>query len=283
METVPTDFNKRIYQGVRVKHTVKDLLAEKRSRQTTGSRSHSSANVSQAPFVQMSSSPVLSGYYGVRRSFLPESEFHSTKQYPNDLYSPTLGPKSCDPASIQSYPPLLDPYFTESIGDYRGASITSGSGSLFSSSSLPPLIPNFSGDPSHYLLRDSWEQTVPDTINQLDVLCPDTSQTVSSSTTCLSSEAGSAHYRSTSRGSAAQGSQPYSIHALDDVHYSTSFPAASYAFSPFMTVTNELTPKMTHHLSPEDSTETNSLQDNAAWSKDEANTVWGPYELRRNY
>lgn len=34
---VPTDFGKRVYQGVRVKHTVKDLLAEKRSRQSSGS------------------------------------------------------------------------------------------------------------------------------------------------------------------------------------------------------------------------------------------------------
>ncbi|XP_075459277.1 POU domain class 2-associating factor 2 [Ascaphus truei] len=286
METVPTDFNKRIYQGVRVKHTVKDLLAEKRSRQTTGSRLHGSTNASQTPFVQMSSSPALSGYYGVRRSFLPESEFHATKQYSNDLYSSSLGSKSltCDPTSIQGYPPLLDPYFTESIGDYRTTSITSGSGSLFSASSLPPLLPHFSGDPSHYLLRDSWEQTVPDAINQLDVLCPDTSQTVSSSTSCLTPESGGAHYRSSSRGSSTQGTQSYSLHALDDVHYSTSFPAtSSYSFSPIMTVTSELTPKMIHHLSAEDSTETNSLQDNSAWPKDEANTVWGPYELRRNY
>lgn len=33
-----TDYSKRVYQGVRVKHTVKDLLAEKRSRQTNGPR-----------------------------------------------------------------------------------------------------------------------------------------------------------------------------------------------------------------------------------------------------
>nr|KAF6464175.1 hypothetical protein HJG63_001657 [Rousettus aegyptiacus] len=38
MESVPGDYSKRVYQGVRVKHTVKDLLAEKRSRQTSNSR-----------------------------------------------------------------------------------------------------------------------------------------------------------------------------------------------------------------------------------------------------
>lgn len=32
------EYSKRVYQGVRVKHTVKDLLAEKRSRQTNGPR-----------------------------------------------------------------------------------------------------------------------------------------------------------------------------------------------------------------------------------------------------
>lgn len=38
MDSVPGDYSKRVYQGVRVKHTVKDLLAEKRSRQTSNTR-----------------------------------------------------------------------------------------------------------------------------------------------------------------------------------------------------------------------------------------------------
>ncbi|XP_073458512.1 POU domain class 2-associating factor 2 [Aquarana catesbeiana] len=287
METVHSEFNKRIYQGVRVKHTVKDLLAEKRSRQTTSSRLNGSTNVSQTPFVQMSGSPVLSGYYSVRRSFLPESEFHGAKQYSNDIYSSPLGSKSigCDSATIQSYPSLLEPYFSDSIGDYRSTSVTSAGSSLFSASSLPPLLPHFSGDPSHYLLRDSWEPTVTDSINQLDALCTDASQTVSSSTSCISSENGATHYRSASRGSSSsQGTQSYSLHPLEDVHYSATFPAtSSYAFSPFMTVNNELTPKMVHHLSQEDSAETSPMQDSSAWPKEDTNTVWGPYEIRRNY
>ncbi|CAJ0954425.1 unnamed protein product [Ranitomeya imitator] len=48
-------------------------------------------------------------------------------------------------------------------------------------------------------------------------------------------------------------------------------PPSSYTFSPFMTVSNELTPKMVHHLSPEDSSETNTLQDNS-WPKEDAST-----------
>lgn len=40
------EYSKRVYQGVRVKHTVKDLLAEKRSRQTNGPRYSVSTNCS---------------------------------------------------------------------------------------------------------------------------------------------------------------------------------------------------------------------------------------------
>ncbi|XP_018081391.1 uncharacterized protein C11orf53 homolog isoform X1 [Xenopus laevis] len=286
METVPSDFNKRIYQGVRVKHTVKDLLAEKRSRQTTSSRLNNGTNASQTPFVQMSSSPHLSGYYGVRRPFLTDPDCYATKQYSNEYYPSSLGSKSlaCDPTSIQSYPAILDPYYTDSMGDYRGTTITTGTSSLFSTSSLPPLVSHFSADPSHYSMRDSLEQTVPDTINQLDVLGSDTSQTVSSSTSCLSPESGSTHYRSSIRANSTQGTQPYPLHALDDAHYSSSYPATcTYAFSPFMTVANELTPKMVHHLSSDSHSENGSLQENSAWPKDDANLAWGAYELRRNY
>lgn len=42
------EYSKRVYQGVRVKHTVKDLLAEKRSRQTNGPRYSVSAFSSKA-------------------------------------------------------------------------------------------------------------------------------------------------------------------------------------------------------------------------------------------
>lgn len=42
--SVSGDYSKRVYQGVRVKHTVKDLLAEKRSRQTSNSRLNVSAD-----------------------------------------------------------------------------------------------------------------------------------------------------------------------------------------------------------------------------------------------
>nr|XP_031531381.1 uncharacterized protein C11orf53 homolog [Vicugna pacos] len=103
---VPGDYSKRVYQGVRVKHTVKDLLAEKRSRQTSNSRFNGSVSSSQSPFVPMPGSPVMSGYYGVRRSFLSDSDFHSTKQFASDACSPGVAkPFACEPAAGQGHAP----------------------------------------------------------------------------------------------------------------------------------------------------------------------------------
>lgn len=45
--SVHLEYSKRVYQGVRVKHTVKDLLAEKRSRQTNGPRYNVSTTYSK--------------------------------------------------------------------------------------------------------------------------------------------------------------------------------------------------------------------------------------------
>ncbi|XP_029428571.1 uncharacterized protein C11orf53 homolog [Rhinatrema bivittatum] len=287
---VPADFNKRIYQGVRVKHTVKDLLAEKRSRQTTGSRFNGSASPVQTPFVQMSGSPpLLSSYYGMRRSFLSDPDFHSPKQYSNDGCTSTLSakPLACEPSSAQGYPAMLDPYFTEPFGDYRATHLTTPSmGSLFSASTLPPLLPHFSGDSAHFLLRDSWEQSAPDGINQSDALCPDTLQTVSSSmANCLVThdQGSTAQYRSSTRGAAVPGTPSYSLHAFDEAHYTSAFPTTpSYSFPSFMTVANELSSKIAH-LPSEETSEASALHDSSSWPKEDANIIWGSYEFRRNY
>ncbi|XP_030077358.1 POU domain class 2-associating factor 2 [Microcaecilia unicolor] len=287
---VPTDFNKRIYQGVRVKHTVKDLLAEKRSRQTTGSRFNGSASPVQTPFVQMSGSPpMLSGYYGMRRSFLSDSDFQNTKQYSSDVYASALSakPLSCDTSSAQGYPPMLDPYFTEPFGDYRATPLaTPSSGSLFSASTLPPLLPHFSGDSTHFLLRDSWEQSGPDGINQSEAICPDALQTAPSSmANCLVHHEPSStpQYRSSTRCSVVPGTPSYSLHAFDDTHYTSSFPTTSaYSFPSFMTVANELPSKMAH-LPSDETSEASALQDSSSWAKEDANVIWGSYEFRRNY
>ncbi|CAM4698878.1 unnamed protein product, partial [Caretta caretta] len=96
-------------------------------------------------------SMAMSGYYGVRRPFMSDLDFHNTKPLSNDVYASSLGAKSfpCDSSAVQGYPPLLDPYFTE---DYRAAAVTPSTSSLFSTSSLPPLLPPFPSDSAHFLI-----------------------------------------------------------------------------------------------------------------------------------
>ncbi|XP_040389998.1 uncharacterized protein C11orf53 homolog [Cygnus olor] len=224
---VTTDFGKRVYQGVRVKHTVKDLLAEKRSRQSSGSCFSGSTSTPQSSFVQMPGSPTTAGYYGVRRSFTADLDFHNTKQFVSDVYSSPLGSKpfTCDSSTTQGYPTLLDPYLPEQYGDFRSAPLTPGTSSFFSPSSLPPLLPSFPNDTAHFLLvsdsavlsprrqaryaipsrtifkphgspspslpaslqREPWEQTSPDSLGQSDVACPEPPQALPAGTGCLAS------------------------------------------------------------------------------------------------
>uniref|UniRef100_F7F745 POU class 2 homeobox associating factor 2 n=1 Tax=Monodelphis domestica TaxID=13616 RepID=F7F745_MONDO len=289
MESVPGDYSKRVYQGVRVKHTVKDLLAEKRSRQPSNSRFNGGTNSSQSPFVQMpaTGSPATSGYYGVRRSFLSDSDFHNTKPFSNDGYPSTLAkPFSCESSTVQNYPPILESYFPEPYGDYRPSALTPNTSSLFSGSPLPPplLQPHFSSDSTHFVFRDSWEQPVADSLNQPDIGSPDPLQTLASSTNCVSPESGSpSHHRSSSWGSAIPGAQAYSLHALEDLHYSPGYPApSSYPFAPLMTVTSDFPPKVIQ-LSSEEALDTAPLQETPSWAKDDGNGVWGSYECRRAY
>lgn len=101
-------------------------------------------------------SPVMSGYYGVRRSFLSDSDFHNTKQFAGDMCTsgPAAKPFACEAPAGQSHPGLLDPYFPEPYGDHRPPGLTPSTGSLFSASPLPPLLPPpFPGDPTtHFVL-----------------------------------------------------------------------------------------------------------------------------------
>lgn len=95
----------------------------------------------------------MSGYYGVRRSFLSDSDFHGSKQFSNDLYpSGVTKPFACESSAGQSHPGLLESYLAEPYGDYRPPALTSAPGSLFSTSTLPPLLPPpFPSDPTHFV------------------------------------------------------------------------------------------------------------------------------------
>nr|XP_041576804.1 uncharacterized protein C11orf53 homolog [Taeniopygia guttata] len=203
--SVPADFGKRVYQGVRVKHTVKDLLAEKRSRQGSASRFTGSTSTAQSPFGQMPGSPTTAGYYGGRRSFPAELDFHSSKQCVSDVYPSSLGSKpfSCDPSAPQGYPALLEPYLSEHFGDHRAAPppLPAAASSFFSAAAVPPLLPPFPSDTGHLLLVTR----------------------------------AASPFRGSGWTPALPGAQPYPLHPLEDAHYSPSYAATSpYSLSPFV-------------------------------------------------
>ncbi|XP_034995902.2 POU domain class 2-associating factor 2 [Zootoca vivipara] len=290
METVPADYGKRVYQGVRVKHTVKDLLAEKRSRQTSSSRLNGSLATTQSSFVPLAGSSAMSGYYGIRRSLMADVDLQNNKQISSDIYTSSLiaKPFAYESPAVQGYPSLLDTHFIDQYADHRTASVTSGASSLFSASSpLTSVMPSFPSDSAHFLSRDSWEQAMPDSLGQSDVCPPDSLQAPSITTGCLSShEPGvSSQYRNPTWNSPISGTQSYSFHALDDVHYAAGYSAASpYPFSSFMsTVASDLTPKMLQ-TSSEESSDTAPLPDNSSlWPKEDGSPLWGSYECRRTY
>ncbi|XP_031989466.1 uncharacterized protein C11orf53 homolog [Corvus moneduloides] len=284
--SVPADFGKRVYQGVRVKHTVKDLLAEKRSRQSSGSRFSGSTSTMQSPFGQVPGSPTTAGYYGVRRSFPAELDFHSTKQFVSDVYSSPLGSKpfSCDSSVPQGYPALPEPYLSEQFGDHRAPPLPAGTSSFFSPPAVPPLLPSFPNDTGHFLLREPWEQTSPESLSQADSACSDPLQALPASSSCLSppESGGVSPFRGSGWTPAIPGAQPYPLHPLEDVHYSPSYAATSpYSLSPFMAGANE--PSRMSHLCPEQPSEAPHLPDHSAWAKEDGSALWGTYEGRRTY
>lgn len=96
----------------------------------------------------------MSGYYGVRRSFLSDPDFHNAKQLASDACTSSgAKPFGCESAAGQGHAALLDAYFPEPCGDHRPTALTPSSGTLFSASPLPPLLPPpFPSDPAHFML-----------------------------------------------------------------------------------------------------------------------------------
>ncbi|XP_070762583.1 POU class 2 homeobox associating-factor 2-like [Enoplosus armatus] len=295
-----TEYSKRVYQGVRVKHTVKDLLAEKRSRQTNGPR-YSGGSTTPPSFVQMPGSHVLQSYYGMRRPFMSESEFcPSTKQFSPDIYSSSLGgkPLGCEPSAMTSYSSLIDSYYPETFGDYRSAAAFSSSGGSFlPSSALSSLLPPFGGESSHLFLRDSWEQSVPEPVSQVEALCPDSLASVNVPPSMPSPEhpGSPSQYRSPSRGSSmgpVSSGQHYTLHSMEDAHYhplttSSSYPApsASFACPPYMgSPVSDLVSKMvTEEVADGHAGLPASGEAHSCWGKEDGVSSWSPYEIRRAY
>ncbi|XP_065136227.1 POU domain class 2-associating factor 2 [Paramisgurnus dabryanus] len=278
-----TECSKRVYQGVRVKHTVKDLLAEKRSRQTNGPH-YTGVSTPQSPFVQMTGSHMLPSYYGMRRPFITDEFCSSTKPFPSDVYPSALTGKSlsCDTGCMSGYSSLIDSYYPESFGDYRSSPFSSGGSTIFSSSALSSLLPTYSGDPSHYLLRDSWEPTGTEAV---DGLCGDglTPVPLSASGSLVNPETTSpTQFRSSSRGSSMTSSQSYSLHSLDEINYHSSFQptSGSFASASFMT---EPATKLPALPSDDNPSAHPALSNSLGWAKEDTASTWSQYEVRRAF
>ncbi|KAJ8347781.1 hypothetical protein SKAU_G00263700 [Synaphobranchus kaupii] len=230
----------------------------------------------------------------MRRPFISDAEFsHLGKSFPAEAYTTTLGvkPLSCDPSSVTGYPSYMDGYYSEALGDYRSTPFSTGGSSLFPPSALPSLLPPFSGDSSHFFLRDSWEQNTTDSVNQTEVLSSDglaeapAPPLAPAPSPLISAESGSpTHHRALGRGSGLSGTQPYTLHSLDEAHYPTSYPTIT-GYMPctsYMAVPGDLTTKMAP-LSTEDSEGAPVPSDTLNWAKDDGSNSWPPYEFRRVY
>nr|XP_020476378.1 uncharacterized protein C11orf53 homolog [Monopterus albus] len=292
-----TDYSKRVYQGVRVKHTVKDLLAEKRSRQTNGPRYSTGGSTTPPSFVQMAGSHMVPSYYGMRRPFISDSDFcGSTKQFSPDVYSSTLGgkPLGCEPSTMTSYSSFIDSYYPDTFGDYRSTTAFSSSGGSFlSSSALSSLLPSFSGESSHLFLRDAWEQSVPEPVSQVEALCPDSLAPISVPPSMPSPEppGSPSQYRASSRGSSS--SQPYTLQSLEDAHYhaltTTSsypppIPSSSFTCPPYMSSSiSDPVSKMVTEEAESHAGLPLSGEAHASWAKEDGVSSWLPYENKKVY
>ncbi|KAG5836899.1 hypothetical protein ANANG_G00233570 [Anguilla anguilla] len=307
-----TEYSKRVYQGVRVKHTVKDLLAEKRSRQTNVPRYSGGSSPSQPGFVQMPGSHMLPGYYGMRRPFISDSEFcHPGKQFQAEVYASSLGCKGLptDASLVAGYSSLTESYYPESFGDYRNTAFPSGGSSIFPPSALSSLLPPSlethtssctalsvhaprcytpplqTSISSLFPQRDSWDQPAADSVSPGEGLCADSLANVQAPASVAGPDSGSpSPYRGSNRGSSLSSSQNYPFHPLEEVHYSAPYASTSgYACSPYMTVPSDLPSKMPTLSGEESDSAPATLSDPTPWQKDDGTSTWSPYDIRRTY
>ncbi|XP_077468107.1 POU domain class 2-associating factor 2 [Stigmatopora argus] len=283
-----TEYSKRVYQGVRVKHTVKDLLAEKRSRQTNAPR-YSSGSTTPPSFVQMSGSHMLPSYYGMRRPFISDSDFGpSTKQFSSDVYPSTYGGRTlgCDKSGFS----LIDTYYADTFSEYRNnaANFSSSGGSFLPSSALSSLLPPpFTGESSHVYMRDSWEQSVPEPVPQAELLCPDNLASVSVPSS--DSQGSPSHPSQGSSMGLASSSQSYTLHSLEDANYYLLTSTNSYAAPPSTFPSPAyMNSDPVSKIVTEDAVDSHSglplnVEAHTCWDKDDTVSAWSSYELRRAF
>lgn len=143
--------------------------------------------------------------------------------------------------------------------------------------------------PSCHPQRDSWEQSVPESVTQVEAPCTDSLPSIAPSMSSPEPPGSPSQYRSPSRGSSmGTSSQPYTLHSLEDAHYhsltsspyplpSTSFPCPPYMSSPI----SDLMSKMVNEEAS-DSLATES-EAHSCWPKEDGVNSWSTYEIRRAF
>lgn len=139
------------------------------------------------------------------------------------------------------------------------------------------------------LQRDSWEQSVPESVPQVEALCPDT--LVPTSLSSPEPPGSPSQYRSPSRGS-SMGSQSYTLHSLEDGHYHSLTPTStyvgpstSYACPAYMSASvGDLMSKMVVEEGTDSHTGLTTDGDvHTCWPKEDGVSTWSAYELRRAF
>lgn len=143
--------------------------------------------------------------------------------------------------------------------------------------------------PLFLLQRDSWDQSAPETVSQVEPLCPDSMSSISVPPSMPSPEppGSPSQYRAPSRCSSSI--QAYTLHPLEDAHYHSLTTNSSYSVPssfpcpPYMSssvsdlVTKMVTDEVDGHnsLTPSEA--------HTSWAKEDGVSTWSPYESRRAY
>lgn len=148
---------------------------------------------------------------------------------------------------------------------------------------------------SHVFLpqRDSWEQSVPESVSQVEALCPDSMASAPPSMSSPEPPGSPSQYRSPSRSSSmGPSSHSYTLHSLEDTHYHslttsssypvppTSFPCPAYMSSPVSDLVSKM---VTEEVSDSHASLAPEGEAHSCWPKEDGVSPWSPYEIRRAF
>ncbi|KAL4647530.1 hypothetical protein GN956_G8011, partial [Arapaima gigas] len=285
------EYTKRVYQGVRVKHTVKDLLAEKRSRQSSAPKYNVRTNPSQPAFVPLPAPHMVPSCYSLKRPFISGTEFSSpqcqNKAPTVETYSLPLENKllSCDPPSTTNYSTFKDSYYPDPLGDYRSSGYPAAASALFAPS-LSSLLPTYSGDPTHVFLRESWEQPEADPGTQVEGFAEVLTLVPTPSTSGMStSESGSpSQCRASTRNTDVPSPQLYPLQPLEEGQYPASYlHHHSYPGTAHPSASNDHTSRMLPLSTEEPDSTSSMLANTQCWTSDDNGNSWSLYGFRKAF